>query len=55
MKDDIKTTKKVFNIPNPIVDKVEKYRVENCIPHFTTAFFEIMRIGLREIEKHEIK
>lgn len=44
---------KLINIPNPIFEKVEKYQKENCIPHFTTAFMEIVRIGLREIEKVE--
>lgn len=52
-KKQIKTKSKLINIPNPIFEKVEQYQKENCIPHFTTAFMEVVRIGLREIEKFE--
>lgn len=52
--DKINNTKpKLINIPEPIFKKVEKYQKENCIPYFTTAFLEIVRIGLREIERSE--
>lgn len=45
------TKAKLINIPNPIFNKIESYQKENCIPSFTSALFEIIRIGLREVDK----
>ena len=46
-----KTKSKLINIPIVIFEKIEKYQKENGMPYFTTALFEIIRIGLREIEQ----
>ena len=46
-----KTKSKLINIPTVIFEKIEKYQKENGMPYFTTALFEIIRIGLREIEQ----
>ena len=46
--DYMKFIRKNFNLPEVIVEEVEKYRMENSITSFTSAMLELIRKGLEK-------
>ena len=44
----MKFIRKNFNLPEVIVEEVEKYRMENSITSFTSAMLELIRKGLEK-------
>ena len=44
----MKFIRKNFNLPESIVEEVEKYRMENSITSFTSAMLELIRKGLQK-------
>lgn len=53
-KDNSKNTgRKHFNIPRPLLEQVEKYQEEKGYTTLTTAFLELVRIGLQKEKEGE--
>ena len=44
----MKFIRKNFNLPEGIIEEVEKYRIENSITSFTSAMLELIRKGLEK-------
>lgn len=43
--------RKHFNIPEPLFKQVESYQVEQGHTTLTSAFFELVRIGLEAVKQ----
>lgn len=44
----MKPVKKVMNLPEDLIEKIEEFQKENYINNFTAAVIELIRRGLKK-------
>jgi hypothetical protein len=51
----VETKRKDIRIPVTLIEEVEKYQIQQNISTWTGALLELVRIGLREVNKEKNK